>query len=262
MAILLPPEIISRILLLLQLPAEKPWFREQDIPFGRIAPYAAISRQWQDQVEQRLFATLYLTQHRLARAARVLSGRNSRRQGYVTRVCFNVELEDTNIGSGRSSDGTRDEQADRNSEVFSVACRDFYKFLSDWRPNADGHYAKNRDGISLLVDVYSPSDPSRGQGGQERHRQSQWKNMMAGGAVSMSYESEYLDLLQRPMLGRSTTLKQRRRRKRLQAWQRLSLAYRSSSRSRSCHLLTPWARRIRAKSAQGRHVCLLRACRI
>ncbi|UKZ53876.1 hypothetical protein TrVGV298_007678 [Trichoderma virens] len=115
-----------------------------------IAQYAVVCREWRDLVERQTFQHLRLNRARLIDVDRIVC---PRRQAYVCTVNLNVELE--SYGIEVYGDFETAEENERNSSIFSETLRLFFDVFSRWAPGGNG---LDREGISLRITAFSPSD--------------------------------------------------------------------------------------------------------
>jgi len=140
----LTPELISLIIYYLSLDDQG-----CSPESGPIFQYAAVSREWQTQVERRTFSTLHLTPARLGDFERTMKSRS--RRGNVQEIKFHTVLESYGVEVWGEYETEEDQR--RNNEVFTRTFLAFFGILSSWSDEEVAH-----QGITLTVRSHSPSD--------------------------------------------------------------------------------------------------------
>ncbi|KAL7938015.1 hypothetical protein V8C35DRAFT_138262 [Trichoderma chlorosporum] len=151
----LPPEITARIIELLCLDRRQSYFRYNYFNLPDAAQYAGVCKEWQWPVERLTFRNLRLNRARLADIDRIVC---RRRRTYVCTVNLNIELEP--YGAEVYGNFETAEEIARNSSLFSETLWLFFDIFSRWTPGSGGLH-RERDGISLRITAFSPSDVGR-----------------------------------------------------------------------------------------------------
>lgn len=168
------PEIISLILSYL-------------LELGSVAPYVAVSKEWQAAVERHTFSVLHLTPARLDVCARIVTGYRR----HVVRCLKYMVILDAYTDDARARVETPEEQR-RNDEVFTDAIHKFFYTFSMWHVEEAG-----KEGIELSLLAYSPSDIFNVKRPDEfRTRFKRAKTSMeARDLLNRRFERSYLQLL-------------------------------------------------------------------
>jgi len=192
----LPAEIIARIISYLAAD-DKRYDGNDHFPFNgydtsdclALAPYATVSRVWQQRIEATTFAHIGLTTARLASplAAQALTPDRVRR--FIRSIHVDVVLPPYN----KEARARREDEADRamNDGVFADAVRRLFTLLAgvgvDYRPKID---------LALTASCVSDSEDM-----EERLCQWRVSGSLDADIYEARYESSYLDL--RPAAGQS-----------------------------------------------------------
>lgn len=123
------------------------------------AGLACVSSEWQAYVERQTFRKLKINQDRLDGLRDIVT---PARRAYVRCVEMDALLPEYNAYQLWDEEETAEEQR-HNNEAFTEAVQGVLNVLSSW-PVYDG------EGVSLVLQAYSPSDVARKPGLEFRHR--------------------------------------------------------------------------------------------
>lgn len=124
-AVILPPEIISRIILFLthvHPPGSHPNCYNRLPDAGE---YASVSRFWQDEIERKTFAELRLNLRKLSELNTIVT---PRRRGFVQTIKLYIQLP----SPGRREDPETDDEKLRNNRALQATFEAFLLSLGQW----------------------------------------------------------------------------------------------------------------------------------
>lgn len=124
------------------------WFGEST---SSAAPYATVSREWQEEYERFSFRELWVTPQRLESFTRIVA--SPRRRGIVQTICFHVPLETYE----RHQDGEQETSPERrrSTDILNTALGSFFQAMTLWEKSDTSPLGLD---LHLLID--SPSDSS------------------------------------------------------------------------------------------------------
>jgi hypothetical protein len=114
-----------------------------------LAPYAAVSSEWQAFVEKKTFHSITLTSLRLQDPGCVAIVNRGRKLDLVRHIHFSIRVQGYSCPDCEEPEA--DEECRENANIISGALQQLFAFLSTWEP---------RGSLTLDINVQSPSDSS------------------------------------------------------------------------------------------------------
>ncbi|KAM6478239.1 hypothetical protein HDV62DRAFT_382848 [Trichoderma sp. SZMC 28011] len=168
--ILLTPELIQRIIYFLI----RDWTRNGHPLRQGVGKYAAVSPLWQDTIERRTFATLYLDLERLSEVNSIVT---PRRRRYVREILLEVVLP----WPGPRQNPEKDKEKLRNNRALQATFEAFLQSLSQW--SADELHP---GGIGLHVFAPLPVEKRLDSPSWRGERGPMWKRRYADSVLELT----------------------------------------------------------------------------
>ncbi|KAK0757376.1 hypothetical protein N5P37_010098 [Trichoderma harzianum] len=168
--IILTPELIQRIIYFLI----RDWTRDGHPLRRGVGKYAAVNPFWQDTIERRTFATLYLDLERLSEVNSIVT---PRRRRYVREILLEVVLP----WPGPRQNPEKDKEKLRNNRALQATFEAFLQSLSQW--SADELHP---GGIGLRVFAPLPVEKRLHSPSWRHERGPMWKRRYAESVLELT----------------------------------------------------------------------------
>ncbi|KAL7961210.1 hypothetical protein V8C34DRAFT_274062 [Trichoderma compactum] len=168
--IILTPELIQRIIYFLI----HDWTRYGHPLRRGVGKYAVVSALWQDTIERKTFASLYLDLERLSEVNSVVT---SRRRRYVREILLEIVLP----WPGPRQNPEKDKEKLRNNRALQATFEAFLQSLSQWAADE-----LHQGGIRLQIFAPLPVEKRLDSPSWEGERGPMWNRRYAGSVLELT----------------------------------------------------------------------------